>query len=126
MKSQVQARLTDVIIDDKFVNVIITRKSKDKFFPLCFVGFSQSIDSIRNQGIEKTDKVKINFTARSKKYEDRNGKERYSTSLIIDNIELIEKNASTQTEVIFIDKNTGEIIDADHNNNSSPLQHNEG
>ena len=126
MKSQVQARLTDVIIDEKFVNVIITRKSKDKFFPLCFVGFSQSIDSIRNQGIEKTDKVKINFTARSKKYEDRNGKERYSTSLIIDNIELIEKNASTQTEVIFIDKNTGEIIDADDNNNSSPLQSNEG
>tara|TARA_B100001769_G_C22057867_1_gene568798 strand:- start:140 stop:520 length:381 start_codon:yes stop_codon:yes gene_type:complete len=126
MKSQVQARLTDVIIDEKFVNVIITRKSKDKFFPLCFVGFSQSIDSIRSQGIEKTDKVKINFTARSKKYEDRNGKERYSTSLIIDNIELIEKNASTQTEVIFIDKNTGEIIDADNNNNNSPLQHNEG
>jgi|TARA_B100001094_G_C18059551_1_gene734331 hypothetical protein len=126
MKSQVQARLTDVIIDEKFVNLIITRKSKDKFFPLCFVGFSQSIDSIRSQGIEKTDKVKINFTARSKKYEDRNGKERYSTSLIIDNIELIEKNASTQTEVIFIDKNTGEIIDADNNNNNSPLQHNEG
>ena len=126
MKSQVQARLTDVIIDEKFVNLIITRKSKDKFFPLCFVGFSQSIDSIRSQGIEKTDKVKINFTARSKKYEDRNGKERYSTSLIIDNIELIEKHASTQTEVIFIDKNTGEIIDADNNNNNSPLQHNEG
>ena len=126
MKSQVQARLTDVIIDEKFVNLIITRKSKDKFFPLWFVGFSQSIDSIRSQGIEKTDKVKINFTARSKKYEDRNGKERYSTSLIIDNIELIEKNASTQTEVIFIDKNTGEIIDADNNNNNSPLQHNEG
>tara|TARA_B100000989_G_scaffold297489_1_gene283399 strand:- start:304 stop:672 length:369 start_codon:yes stop_codon:yes gene_type:complete len=122
MKSQIEAKITELRINEKFVDIIITRKSNNRFFPLCFVGFSETIESIKNQGIEKTDKVKINFTARSKKRISKDNKEWYSTSLIIDNIELLEKKSSIQTELVYVDSNTGEIVenvDSNYNNNNN-------
>tara|TARA_R100000406_G_scaffold65480_1_gene46139 strand:- start:22 stop:390 length:369 start_codon:yes stop_codon:yes gene_type:complete len=120
MKTQVQAKIYDLQINEKFVDVVVKKKKGDNFFPICFVGFSNTIEQIKEQGIEKTDKVKIGFTLKSKKYTDRNGVERYSTSAIIDYIELLEKNASTQTEVIFVNADTGEVIeDANISNNYS-------
>ena len=118
MKTQVQAKIYDLRINDKFVDVVVKKKKGDNFFPICFVGFSKTIESIKEQGIEKTDKVKIGFTLKSKKYTDRNGKERYSTSAIIDWIELIEKNAQQQTEVVFVNADTGEIIEDANNSNN--------
>ena len=122
MKSQIEAKITEIRINEKFVDIIITRKSNNRFFPLCFVGFSETIESIKNQGIEKTDKVKINFTARSKKRISKENKEWYSTSLIIDNIELLEKKSSIQTELVYVDSNTGEIVenvDSNYNSNNN-------
>tara|TARA_Y100000114_G_scaffold157259_1_gene188548 strand:- start:8454 stop:8822 length:369 start_codon:yes stop_codon:yes gene_type:complete len=122
MKSQIEAKITEIRLNEKFVDIIITRKSNNRFFPLCFVGFSETIESIKNQGIEKTDKVKINFTARSKKRVSKENKEWYSTSLIIDNIELLEKKSSIQTELVYVDSNTGEIVenvDSNYNSNNN-------
>jgi len=95
----------------KIIEVVIRKKKAERYFPICFIGFSQTMEAIKTLGIEKTDKVRINFTLSSKKWEDKNGVSRYSTSAIIDAIDLIQKNAQGQTEVVFIDSATGEIMD---------------
>jgi hypothetical protein len=116
----IEAKIFDLNIKDKIVEVVVRKKKGDRIFPICFIGFSKTIQSVKDLGIEKTDKIKLGYTLSSKKYTDKNGVERYSTSAIIDWIELIEKNASTQTEVIFVEKETGEILeDADITNNST-------
>ncbi len=116
----IEAKIFDLNIKDKIVEVVVRKKKGDRIFPICFIGFSKTIQSVKDLGIEKTDKVKLGYTLSSKKYTDKNGVERYSTSAIIDWIELIEKNASSQTEVIFVEKDTGEIFeDANINHNNT-------
>ncbi len=62
-------------------------------------------------GAEKTDKIRIGYTLSSKKYTNKDGVSRYSTSAIIDRVEMLEKNIVKQTEVVFVDHETGEIIE---------------
>ena len=107
----IEAKIFDITIHEKIAEVVERKKKKDKIFPICFIGFSKTIETIKQLGIQKTDKIKLGYTLQSKKYTDRNGVERYGTSAVIDWIELLEKNASTQTEVIFVEKETGEIIE---------------
>jgi hypothetical protein len=119
----IEGKVFDIIKNHpKVIEIVVRKKKGDRFYPICFVGFSKTIENVEKLGVEKTDKIKMGFTLSSKKYTDRNGNERYSTSAIIDWIDLIEKNASKQTEVIFVNENTGEIIqDADNLNNSSDI-----
>lgn len=93
------------------VELVIRKKKGDLYFPICFIGFGRIIDDIKELGIDKTDKVRIAYTLKSKKYTSNNGVTRYSTSAIIDNVELLEKNINKQIEVVFVDSETGEILE---------------
>jgi imidazole glycerol phosphate synthase subunit HisF len=95
----------------KIIEVVIRKKKAERFYPICFIGFSKTMEAIKTLGIEKTDKVRINFTLSSKKWVGKDGVSRYGTSAIIDAIDLIEKNAKGQTEVVFVNEDTGEIIE---------------
>ena len=62
-------------------------------------------------GAEKTDKIRIGYTLSSKQYTSKDGVKRYSTSAIIDRVEMLEKNVVKQTELVYINQETGEIIE---------------
>ena len=47
-------------------------------------------------------------------YTNKDGIKRYSTSAIIDRVEMLEKNVVKQTEVVFVNSETGEIIESDN------------
>ena len=107
----IEAKIFDLNVQEKIIEVVVRKKKGDRIFPICFIGFSKTIKSVKDLGIEKTDKVKLGYTLSSKKYTDKNGVERYSTSAIIDRVEMLEKNIVKQTEVVFVDHETGEIIE---------------
>lgn len=98
-------------ISPKFAELVIRKKKGDRFYFISFIAFSNMVNQIKNFGIEKRDKVSIVYNLSSKKYTTKNGIDRWSTSAIIDGIELIEKDIVKQTEFIFVDSETGEIID---------------
>lgn len=95
----------------KVAELVIRKKKGERFYFICFIAFSNVIYEIKNLGIEKRDKVSIVYNLSSKKYTTKNGTDRWSTSAIIDGIELIEKDIVKQTEFIFVDSETGEIIE---------------
>lgn len=108
----IDAKVFDINYSNpKVVELVIRKKKGDRYFPICFVGFSQTIETLKQLGIQKLDKVRIGYTLSSKKYTNKDGVSRYSTSAIIDRVDLLEKNASTQTEVVFVNADTGEILD---------------
>jgi len=108
----IDAKVFDINFSNpKVVELVIRKKKGERFYPICFIGFSQTIETLKSLGIQKLDKVRIGYTLSSKKYINKDGISRYSTSAIIDRVDLLEKNGSTQTEVVFVDSNTGEIIE---------------
>lgn len=94
----------------KLVELVIRKKKGDRFFPICFIGFQKIKNLLEQLSIEITDKIRIYYTLQSKQYIGKDGNKRYTTSAIIDNIELLEKNVKKQTEIVFVDKVTGEIL----------------
>ncbi len=112
----IDARVFQVNYNDKVVELVIRKKKGERYYPICFIGFSETKQTLNDLGVEKTDKVRIHYTLQSKQYKGRDGNKRYSTSAIIDDVELLEKNAKKQTQIVFVDKETGEIIE-DVNNN---------
>ena len=94
----------------KVVELVIRKKKAERFYSICFIGFTQTIEALKTMGAEKTDKIRIGYTLSSKKYINKDGVSRYSTSAIIDRVEMLEKNIVKQTEVVFVDHETGEII----------------
>lgn len=107
----IEGKIFEIIyINSKIVEIVIRKKKGERIYPIAFVGFSDTINDIKTLGLEKTDRIKINFTLMSKKFEDKNGRSRYSTSPMIDGIDLIEKTQSKQIEVSFVDMETGEIL----------------
>lgn len=107
----IDAKILDInFVSAKLVELVIRKKKGDKYFPICFIGFSQIIDSINELGLQKTDKVRIGYSLISKKYTSKDGIARYSTSAIIENIDLLQKNATNQIQVVFVDSATGEIL----------------
>ena len=108
----IDAKVFDINYSNpKVVELVIRKKKGDRYFPICFVGFSKTIETLKHLGIQKSDKVRIGYTLSSKKYTNKDGVSRYSTSAIIDRVDLLEKNASTQTEVVFVNADTGEILE---------------
>ena len=95
----------------KVVELVIRKKKAERFYSICFIGFTQTIEALKTMGAEKTDKIRIGYTLSSKKYTNKDGVSRYSTSAIIDRVEMLEKNIVKQTEVVFVDHETGEIIE---------------
>jgi len=95
----------------KVVELVIRKKKAERFYTICFIGFAQIIEALKTMGAEKTDKIRIGYTLSSKKYTNKDGVSRYSTSAIIDRVEMLEKNIVKQTEVVFVDHETGEIIE---------------
>lgn len=115
----IDAKVFDINYSNpKVVELIIRKKKGDRYFPICFIGFSQIIQELKQLGVEKLDKVRIGYTLVSKKYTNKDGVTRYSTSAIMDRVDLLEKGALKQTEVIFVDSQTGEILE---NNNASAM-----
>ena len=111
----IDAKVFDINFSNpKVVELVIRKKKGDRFYPICFIGFSQTIETLKNLGVEKLDKIRIGYTLSSKKYVNKDGVSRYSTSAIIDRVDLLEKNGSTQTEVVFVNAETGEIIESDN------------
>lgn len=116
----IDAKVFDINFSNpKVVELVIRKKKGDRYYPICFVGFSQTIETLKNLGVEKLDKVRIGYTLSSKKYKNKDGIERYSTSAIIDRVDLLEKNASNQTELVYVDLHSGEIIDDANNTNNN-------
>ena len=108
----IDAKVFDINYSNpKVVELVIRKKKGDRYYPICFIGFSQTIDTLKQLGIEKLDKVRIGYTLSSKKYTNKDGVSRYSTSAIIDRVDLLEKKASAQTQVVFVNTDTGEILD---------------
>jgi hypothetical protein len=95
----------------KVVELVIRKKKAERFYAICFIGFAQTIEALKTMGAEKTDKIRIGYTLSSKKYTNKDGVARYSTSAIIDRVEMLDKNIVKQTEVVFVDHETGEIIE---------------
>ena len=111
----IDAKVFDINFSNpKVVELVIRKKKGDRFYPICFIGFSQTIETLKNLGVEKLDKVRIGYTLSSKKYVNKDGVSRYSTSAIIDRVDLLQKGGSTQTEVVFVNAETGEIIENDN------------
>tara|TARA_R110000782_G_scaffold14635_1_gene43498 strand:+ start:4788 stop:5123 length:336 start_codon:yes stop_codon:yes gene_type:complete len=94
----------------KVVELVIRKKKAERFYSICFIGFSQIIEALQTMGAEKTDKIRIGYTLSSKQYTNKDGVKRYSTSAIIDRVEMLEKNVVKQTELVYINQETGEII----------------
>jgi len=119
----IDAKVFDINFSNpKVVELVIRKKKGERFYPICFIGFSQTIESLKSLGIQKLDKIRIGYTLSSKKYTNKDGVERYSTSAIIDRVDLLEKNPSNQTEVLFVNADTGEILDNDNTiNHNSPF-----
>lgn len=115
----INGKIFDIIMnhEKKMVELVMRKRKGDAYYPICFIGFSNIYDIVKKIGIEKTDKVHIIFTLRSKKYQNKNGSSRYYTSAVIDDVEIIEKNKNRQIEVVFVDTNTGEIIEDANNIN---------
>ena len=111
----IDAKIFDLnYTNPKVVELVVRKKKAERFYSICFIGFSQIIESLKVMGAEKTDKVRIGYTLSSKKFTNKDGISRYSTSAIMDRVEMLDKNIVKQTEVIFVDSATGEIIE--HNN----------
>ena len=98
----------------KVVELVIRKKKAERYYSICFIGFSQTIQALQTMGAEKTDKVRIGYTLSSKQYTNKDGIKRYSTSAIIDRVEMLEKSVVKQTEVVFVNSETGEIIESDN------------
>ena len=95
----------------KVVELVIRKKKAERFYSICFIGFSQIIEALQTMGAEKTDKIRLGYTLSSKQYTNKDGVKRYSTSAIIDRVEMLEKNVVKQTELVYINQETGEIIE---------------
>ena len=107
----IDAKIFDINYSNpKVVELVIRKKKAERFYSICFIGFTQTIEALKTMGAEKTDKIRIGYTLSSKKYINKDGVSRYSTSAIIDRVEMLEKNIVKQTEVVFVDHETGEII----------------
>jgi len=119
----IDAKVFDINYSNpKVVELVIRKKKGDRYYPICFIGFSQTIETLKNLVVQKLDKVRIGYTLSSKKYINKDGIARYSTSAIIDRVDLLEKNGSAQTEVVFVNAETGEIMDnANTINNNNNL-----
>jgi hypothetical protein len=108
----IDAKIFDINYSNpKVVELVIRKKKAERFYSICFIGFTQTIEALKTMGAEKTDKIRIGYTLSSKKYTNKDGVSRYSTSAIIDRVEMLEKNIIKQTEVVFVDHETGEIIE---------------
>jgi|TARA_R110000803_G_scaffold109722_1_gene178098 hypothetical protein len=108
----IDAKIFDINYSNpKVVELVIRKKKAERFYSICFIGFTQTIEALKTMGAEKTDKIRIGYTLSSKKYTNKDGVSRYSTSAIIDRVEMLEKNIVKQTEVVFVDHETGEIIE---------------
>ena len=107
----IDAKIFDISYSNpKVVELVIRKKKAERFYSICFIGFYQTIEALKTMGAEKTDKIRIGYTLSSKKYTNKDGVSRYSTSAIIDSVDMLEKNIVKQTEVVFVDQETGEII----------------
>lgn len=108
----IDAKIFDINYSNpKVVELVIRKKKAERFYSICFIGFTKTIEALKTMGAEKTDKIRIGYTLSSKKYTNKDGVSRYSTSAIIDRVEMLEKNIVKQTEVVFVDHETGEIIE---------------
>ena len=108
----IDAKIFDINYSNpKVVELVIRKKKAERFYSIRFIGFTQTIEALKTMGAEKTDKIRIGYTLSSKKYTNKDGVSRYSTSAIIDRVEMLEKNIVKQTEVVFVDHETGEIIE---------------
>lgn len=107
----IDAKVFQINIHQKFIEIVIRKKKSDKYLVIAFVGFNNIKEIVSSLGIEKTDKIRIHYTLVSKQFVNKDGVKRYNTSAIIDDIDLLEKNAQKQTQIVFVDKETGEIIE---------------
>ena len=107
----IDAKIFDINYSNpKVVELVIRKKKAERFYSICFIGFYQTIEALKTMGAEKTDKIRIGYTLSSKKYTNKDGVSRYSTSAIIDSVDMLENSIVKQTEVVFVDQETGEII----------------
>ena len=108
----IDAKVFDINYENpKVVELVIRKKKAERFYSICFIGFSQTIEALKTMGAEKTDKIRIGYTLSSKQYTNKDGVKRYSTSAIIDRVEMLEKNVVKQTELVYINEDTGEILE---------------
>tara|TARA_R110000744_G_scaffold104282_1_gene199732 strand:+ start:471 stop:806 length:336 start_codon:yes stop_codon:yes gene_type:complete len=107
----IDAKVFDINYENpKVVELVIRKKKGERYYLICFIGFNQIIEALKTMGTEKTDKIRIGYTLSSKQYSNKDGVKRYSTSAIIDRVEMLEKNVIKQTEFVYVNEETGEIL----------------
>jgi len=103
-------RVFKIINDEKFVQIVVRKKSFNRYRLIAFTGFDKTKSQIISEKINKGDYVRIEYDFSSKKYQTKNNFERYTTSAIIENVSLTQKSPEN-INTIFVDKETGEIIE---------------
>ena len=98
----VNAVIYDVInVNDKVTQVIVKSKHNNIFINVCYIAFGDVMRKIKTDNIEKSDRVRIKYYLKSKKWNDK-----YSTDAIIQEISIKEKGKKQ----MYVDLETGEVI----------------
>jgi hypothetical protein len=96
------AIIQDIIeISDKVTQVVIKVKHNNIFLNVCFIAFGDVKNKIKKDNIEISDRVRIKYYLKSKKWN-----EKYSTDAIIQEISIKEKGKKQ----MYVDLETGEVI----------------
>ena len=59
----IDAKIFDINYSNpKVVELVIRKKKAERFYSICFIGFTQTIEALKTMGAEKTDKIRIGYT----------------------------------------------------------------
>lgn len=98
----VNAIIQDIIkVSEKVTQIVVKKKHNNIFLNVSFVAFGSIINKIEKENIEISDRVRIKYYLKSKKWN-----EKYSTDAIIEDIKIKEKGAKQ----IYVDLETGEVL----------------
>lgn len=96
------AIIQDIIkVSEKVTQIVVKKKHNNLFLNVSLIAFGSIKNKIEKESIEISDRVRIKYYLKSKKWN-----EKYSTDAIIEDIKIKEKGAKQA----YVDMETGEIL----------------
>lgn len=89
-----------ILVSETVVQVVLQSKKDDAYCTTAFTAYHDIIVLLKHLMLEKGDYVKVTFSVKSKKYENK-----YYTNAIVEKISLIAK----KSQQLQVDMETGEI-----------------
>lgn len=97
-----KGKILEIIgVTDTVAQVVLQSKKDDTYYTTAFTAYHDVIVLIKQLALEKGDYVKVTFSVKSKKYENK-----YYTNAIVEKISVVAKK-SQQLQVCL---ETGEIL----------------